>query len=104
MYFNKNDIDYFQDMRFLTGIPVYVDFRIEESEEDYKLTAPKFGGKPYGNGAIFIKKSLLSEKQKQSFLRFWLKKYNLLYYKHKGRKNGFIWKYKHFSRARRTHV
>lgn len=57
MTFKENDFPYFQDFRFPRGIPAGVEFEAEYTRKDrtrIRLTAPGYGGKPYGNGAIYV--------------------------------------------------
>lgn len=56
--FQENRILYFQDMNYFRGIPSGVEFTIETiDEKSARLSAPNYGGKPYGNGKIFIPRS-----------------------------------------------
>jgi hypothetical protein len=53
----NNKIRYGQDFRFFMGVPSDVDFTVEFIGKDKslaRLTAPGYGGKPYGNGAIYL--------------------------------------------------
>lgn len=59
--FPKNEIEYFQDFRWLKGIPNNVNFLIESDagHDDFWLVADNYGNlkKPnsYGNGSIAVK-------------------------------------------------
>ena len=56
--FDNNAIPYGQDMQFYTGVPAHIRFAVTRiNDERYKLTAPGYGGEPYGNGAIYVKAS-----------------------------------------------
>ena len=59
--FDENCFSYGQDMGSHIGIPTDVEFSIKEfgCKDKVSLIAPGYGGKPYGNGAIFIDRELL---------------------------------------------
>jgi len=53
---------YGQDMDFHLGIPADVVFGVEDfNDEKLKLTAPGYGLRPYGNGAIYLEKKLIQD-------------------------------------------
>jgi hypothetical protein len=60
--FKRNCIWYLQDFRVLRGIPVGIWFDCDDEGDYLRIIAPGHGGKPYGNGAIFVSKSDLSAK------------------------------------------
>lgn len=46
---------YYQDFRVKTGMPIKVVFDAKRrGDGSYELRAPRYGGDPYGNGAIII--------------------------------------------------
>lgn len=49
-----NRVRYFQDFSGWLGMPTEVTFTVAHSGDRIRLTAPGYGGKPYGNGAIYI--------------------------------------------------
>ena len=58
MFPNDNDIQYLQDFRVYTCLPDKVHFSVERLHRGgAKLTGKNYGGKPYGNGAIYLNKS-----------------------------------------------
>lgn len=51
----RNKQVYYQDFRVLTGMPTRVVFDAKRRPDgSYELRAPRYGGNPYGNGAIII--------------------------------------------------
>jgi len=57
--FGDNGIAYGQDHRFFIGIPRDINFETKVVNDTLiKLTAPEYGGKPYGNGTIYVHMSL----------------------------------------------
>ena len=60
MKFSKdNKINYGQDFFQKVGIPHGVDFCVSVVDSNcVKLTAPGYGGKPYGNGALYVRLSM----------------------------------------------
>jgi len=62
----NNIIDFGQDFSFRRGVPWDVEFEIVEegmfpSDSEYILRAPGYGGKPYGNGCIYVKKEIVDD-------------------------------------------
>ena len=55
---SKKHVKYHQDHHFgLTGLPAHVTFKVTgiiESNGLIRLQAPHFGGRPYGNGEVFV--------------------------------------------------
>lgn len=57
-----NDIFFGLDHSFYGGIPANITFTIQDIiGNDLKLIAPKYGGKPYGRGAILLNLQILSD-------------------------------------------
>jgi hypothetical protein len=56
-----NDIPYGQDHRFLRGVPSGIKFRAEKILWNglVCLVAEGYGGKHYGNGAVYVNKKYL---------------------------------------------
>jgi len=54
--FKPNKIWYGQDFRYHCGIPPGIRFAIDKiwEKKGFWLKAPGYGGKPYGNGRIFV--------------------------------------------------
>ena len=57
MAFGKNDIAYEQDFRFWRGIPASVVFTFEDRGMYWRLSAPGYGGEPYGDGGLLVNKA-----------------------------------------------
>lgn len=56
--FQENNILYMQDFSYYRGVPHGVEFTIEYITRDrVVLSAPGYGGKPYGNGKLYINRS-----------------------------------------------
>jgi len=54
-----NKIGFGQDFSFSEGVPANIEFEeIEEIKSNgmVKLSAPGYGGQPYGNGSIYVKR------------------------------------------------
>ena len=57
MFPKGNNIAYGQDFGYHKGVPSGIDFKVGSGCGDsVSLTAKGYGGKPYGNGSIFISK------------------------------------------------
>lgn len=58
-----NSIPYGQDMGIHKGVPSGIDFdvRLENDGNGAVLRAPGYGGKPYGNGAIYLSRSMFQK-------------------------------------------
>jgi len=59
--FTDNEIFYGQDFRIWRGIPPGIAFEVTDSGTQWRLQAPGYGGTPYGNGALYVAKTRLSE-------------------------------------------
>ena len=65
----ENKIMFFQDFTFYTGVPSGVNFKCEIINRDtLQLTAPEYGGKPYGNGFLLIRLSKSNTNLKDHFV------------------------------------
>lgn len=54
-----NKIAYGQDFNYWHGLPSNIEFTVEEIDENHAvLKGPGYGGKPYGNGKIYIYRSM----------------------------------------------
>jgi len=66
-----NKIPYMQDHSFYNGIPSGIDFSVTRASNGYDLRAIGYGviddANHYGNGAIYVWKSDLTEAQKKAF-------------------------------------
>lgn len=65
-----NKIVFSQDFRVWEGLPSDVDFDVipQVKGDSVKLVAPGYGGKPYGNGAIYVSRGM-NEKQSNNGLQ-----------------------------------
>jgi hypothetical protein len=72
MIFDKNEIVNYCDGRFYASVPTGIDFSVKEQVENVKLTAPGYGGEPYGNGAIHIKKTHFDSFLASEIYKGWL--------------------------------
>jgi len=57
IFSRSNRLKYLQDFRMHEGVPNGVDFFvqvIDRKQKKVKLTAPGYGGIPYGNGALYV--------------------------------------------------
>lgn len=53
--FGPNDTPFFQDMSSCRSIPHGIEFHMTQVGGDVKLTGADHGGRPYGNGAIYVR-------------------------------------------------
>ena len=64
-----NKVIFSQDFRIWEGLPSDVDFEVHPiGQNSVKLVAPGYGGKPYGNGAIYVSRGM-NEKQSNNGLQ-----------------------------------
>ena len=59
--FTDNEIFYGQDCQIWRGIPAGIPFEVTDCGTQWRLQAPGYGGTPYGNGALYVAKTRLSE-------------------------------------------
>ena len=53
-----NKVLYYQDMSYWRGLPSNVEFTIDRIDDNSAvLSAPGYGGDPYGNGRVYISRS-----------------------------------------------
>jgi hypothetical protein len=67
-----NKILYGQDFRVLEGLPSGVDFEVYPQNKDnslMKLVAPGYGGHPYGNGALYVMRSINIKRANKAWSR-----------------------------------
>ena len=55
----NNRLVYAQDFQFWRGIPAGVTFTVEDRDAWCRLTAPGYGGEPYGNGALLVETAVV---------------------------------------------
>lgn len=76
MRLNTNKIPYYQDFRYLIGVPAGVDFTVEGSgakTDHYWLTGYGYGQlggtdtEGYGNGSIRVNRAVLSKDYRKKF-------------------------------------
>lgn len=71
MKFRKgNKIAFCQDFAVWEGLPNGVDFEVSPVGKDsVKLVAPGYGGKPYGNGAIYVYRGINKKRANKACTR-----------------------------------
>lgn len=59
-----NQVLYGQDFHTARGVPSGIDFTVEEIDDTHAvLSAPGYGGRPYGNGKIWISRYANEKKE-----------------------------------------